>query len=204
LKTRTLSRQPTPRSPPPPPTLTSTSPPPHLPQTAPSPYLLPLRVLRFHHHHCEVAFLPKALGIAPALRHPRVTFAVSETSGYTREKMLRFWWVLLAPRSTFLQWLMSGRRYRGHARVDHRCAEDKREFSFAVHHLCDPFGREYMVENSEQILTFSPTDCGSPPSLLRVRISTLKLDKALPDLDHSAYPIKADDWRLCYQAGQSS
>ena len=42
-------------------------------------------------------------------------------------------------------------------------------------------------------LDLSPTDGGGPPPLLRVRISTPKLDEALPDLDHPPYSIQADD-----------
>lgn len=97
MKTRTLSRQPTRHSPPPPLTLTSTSPPLHHRQTAPSRCLLPPRALRFKRHRHEVVFLRKALGIAPVPPHPRATFAVPETSGYTREKMLRFWRVAFLP-----------------------------------------------------------------------------------------------------------
>ena len=151
MKTKTPSRQSMHHFPRPRLTLTSTSLLRHHLRTTLLPYLRPLRTSRFKHPHSELAFLLKALAIAPALQRPRATFVVFEIIGYTREKMWTFWCVLLAPRITFVVSLTSC-LVRTH--VDHECAEDEREFNFAIHNLCHPFGCKFLAEDPERILTF--------------------------------------------------
>lgn len=77
-----------------------------------------------------------------------------------------------------------------HARADHRCAKDQREFDFAIYYLYHPFGRKFMAQNYGNMLTVRPQTAEAHHRYSEFESLRLNLTKLYPTLIIPPIPSK--------------